>query len=677
VTKALDSLDTRLPDCLVSDYEMPERDGIDLVRHADEAWPDLPVILFTGRGSEAIASEALRAGATDYLRKRAGTEQYELLANRIQNAVRQARSRDRLHETQAEYATVFESAQAGLLLVDASGQGFCYRRCNPRVPALTGLDRTDIVGQTPREVFGPENARAITGAYRACLRRGEPVEHTLTLDLPVGRVVHDTTVAPVTSNGGAVQLVVSFHDITERRERERELRAERRFVGQTLDALEDVFYVLDTDGTLRRWNRRATELTGYDRADLDGLAALDLFPPEDRESVAAAIETALRDGESTVEADLRTADGERIPHEFRGACLTDANGNTTGVVGIGRDLRSRRQRERRFRALVENSNDVISVADADGRFLYLSPSVESILGYEPAALTGEAAWEYVHPDDRERLRNWFGRVAAGDTPTDPVECRVRHADGSWRWMEADANSQLDNPAVEGYVVNSRDVTARKQREAALQRERDRLDEFAGVISHDLRNPLSVARARTELAARECDSDHLSDVLDALSRMESMTDDILTLARRGETIGEREPVALGEVADTCWHTVETGGATLTVDGAGTLAADRSRLTQVFENLFRNAVDHGGESVTVVVGALDDGAGFYVADDGPGIPETDRPDVFDGGFTTGSGTGLGLAVVERICSAHGWTVTATESASGGTRIEVTGVDSLDRH
>ena len=101
-----------------------------------------------------------------------------------------------------------------------------------------------------------------------------------------------------------------------------------------------------------------------------------------------------------------------------------------------------------------------------------------------------------------------------------------------------------------------------------------------------------------------------------------------------------------------------------------------MAQALENLFRNAIEHGGESVTVTIGVLDDKRGFYVADDGPGIPEAEREDVFDSGYTTSNdGTGFGLAIVSRICAAHGWDITATESESGGARIEITGVESIE--
>jgi len=168
-----------------------------------------------------------------------------------------------------------------------------------------------------------------------------------------------------------------------------------------------------------------------------------------------------------------------------------------------------------------------------------------------------------------------------------------------------------------------------------------------------------------------DPEHVERCHRAVDRMEQLIDDLLALARQGETIAEPEPVDLAAVAGDCWRTVETGDVELTVEADATVTADEGRLKQLLENLFRNALDHGETVTEIVLGRRPDG--FYVADDGVGIPAEDREQVFQSGYSTASeGTGFGLSIVETIAGAHGWEVTATESESGGARFEVTGVD-----
>ena len=218
---------------------------------------------------------------------------------------------------------------------------------------------------------------------------------------------------------------------------------------------------------------------------------------------------------------------------------------------------------------------------------------------------------------------------------------------------------------------------RRKRLIQVINERERLDEFTSVVSHDLRNPLSVAELRLELAQQEAESEHLADVEQAHERMQELIDDFLMLARSGESIDEMEQVVLSDLASRCWKNTKTTDASLSVRTESTLLADSERLQQLLENLFRNAIQHGGPSVTVIIDDLEHGGGFYVEDDGPGIPEERRSKVFDSGYTTADdGTGLGLQIVKNIAEAHGWELNVTDGAEGGARIEVRGVQPAPR-
>jgi signal transduction histidine kinase len=130
------------------------------------------------------------------------------------------------------------------------------------------------------------------------------------------------------------------------------------------------------------------------------------------------------------------------------------------------------------------------------------------------------------------------------------------------------------------------------------------------------------------------------------------------------------VALDRTVREAWESVGADGVLL-AEVDGTVRADGTRLHQLLENLLDNAVTHGGDGVTVTVGETADG--FYVADDGPGVPDSEREAVFDRGYsTTDGGTGFGLRIVQQVAEAHGWTVSLTESEAGGARFEVTGVE-----
>jgi K+-sensing histidine kinase KdpD len=226
----------------------------------------------------------------------------------------------------------------------------------------------------------------------------------------------------------------------------------------------------------------------------------------------------------------------------------------------------------------------------------------------------------------------------------------------------------DHRYIEILARSAHAAMNRAEREQQLRAERDRLEAFATVVSHDFRNPLQVARARVELAREDCDSDHLNRVVDAHDRMERLVDNVLALAR-SDSVPADDTVDLAALARRAWSVVDGEDASLVVDGnPGTVAGSRGHVRQLYENLFRNAVEHAGRDVTVSLGPLAEETGWYVADDGPGIDPDERTRVLDGGYSTrDNGTGFGLAIVERIVEAHGWRVTVTDSQADGARFE----------
>jgi signal transduction histidine kinase len=212
---------------------------------------------------------------------------------------------------------------------------------------------------------------------------------------------------------------------------------------------------------------------------------------------------------------------------------------------------------------------------------------------------------------------------------------------------------------------------RVQSHSSHQADRDRLEEIASVLSHDVRNPLSVAQGYLELAQESHESDHLNQVAIAHERIEELIDDMIVLARTGNRVGEVAPVEFREAVERAWMTVDTSDAEIVVVDSAAILADESSLCQLLENLFRNAVDHGGPTVTVRVGCFDDG-GFYVEDDGSGIPRDKREHVFSYGSSSKEDqTGFGLSIVQRIVDAHNWEIAVTDSDTGGARFEITDV------
>jgi len=234
-----------------------------------------------------------------------------------------------------------------------------------------------------------------------------------------------------------------------------------------------------------------------------------------------------------------------------------------------------------------------------------------------------------------------------------------------------------------YATHVQAALQKAEREHDLRVQRDRMEQFIGVVSHDLRNPLHVVEGRLELVRETGDLSHLEDAEDGVARMKALIDDLLTLAREGYAVEDRTAVSLDSLAERTWGMARTGDATLTVEGSAPVFGDENRLKQVFENLFRNAADHAGDDAVVWVGPIVDDTetggdedrsvgrvtGFYVADDGPGIPADEQDDVLSVDGFSGGDTGLGLSIVAQITDAHGWDISVTDSRAGGARFEVT--------
>jgi len=425
---------------------------------------------------------------------------------------------------------------------------------------------------------------------------------------------------------------------------------------------------------------------------------------------------------STAEFRARDADGEWRWIESRTQDFTDDDA-IGGILAAMREITRRKQQERQLaqyntilEQLQSTTQTLLETTDSRKAARQVTESVETVLEFdiagirlstadqsalEPVAIsergeelipeqpaytadTESLSWEAYQEQELRYVSDVRARDQRLNEDT-PIGSEVivplgRHGLLTIGATDPDAFTEQEVNLIELWSDTLTVVLARitqlellQEREAELTHERDRLDEFTGVVSHDLRSPLSVAKGRAELAAAECDSEHLADLRQALSRMERLLDDSLALARQGKVIGETAAVELEDVVSRCWQTVATSEASLIVEETTAIRADEERLPETFENLFRNAIEHGGESVKITVGCTEDG--FYVADDGPGIPPGGRADVFERGFTTTeNGSGFGLAIVEQICEAHDWEITASESEAGGARFDVTGVETV---
>lgn len=325
VDAALDLLAVQRFDCIVSDYDMPGRNGIEFLETIRESGDDVPFILFTGKGSEEIASRAVSAGVDDYLQKETGTEQYTVLANRIGNYVETAR----VEAQRTQLLAAIETAQEGVAILDAGGR-FVY--VNEEFAELYGYAPETLVGAS-WETLCPDTDLAVrAGVFEGLAATGGWHGNGLGIRAD-GETFFGHYAVSGTGTGGFVWTV---RDITDRRAHERELLQYERLV----ETMADAVAALDADGTLTQVNDRMVALTGYDRERLVGSHASLYLDEADVAKGEAVIRDLLERGAEAgrYEVTIRRADGTTTRCEIRQTLLPAEDGRIRGSVGTLREL---------------------------------------------------------------------------------------------------------------------------------------------------------------------------------------------------------------------------------------------------------------------------------------------------------------------------------------------------
>lgn len=534
-------------DCIISDYDMPDMDGLTFFDTVQEHDATVPFILYTGKGSEEIASQALNAGVTGYLQKGGSDQQYRL-ANRVQQVLEDHRTQKKADR----YSTVLEALGYPIYVIDENGR---FKFVNEPFAALTGYDVSTIIGSQP------------------------------------GLIKNQTGIEQAETELGSI---------------------------------------LSSEG------------------------------PDT----------------SQFEVEIIPKEGDSIRCRDHMAALPYDGDSFRGSVGILRDISTEhhRKQELDYRTQAMDEAPVgITMSDPsrpDNPLVYVNDSFEEITGYDREVVVGRNCRFLQGPETRaESVAELRRAIDAGEPTT--VTLRNYRKDNELFWNRVTvAPLRNGDNEITRWVGFQEDVTDYKRRQQRLERQNARLEEFASVLSHDVRNPLAVAEGRVELLRDEIDSEHLDALGDAHDRIQTLVEDLLALLAEDEKPVELESLSLAETAQNCWGSLEAGNTSLSVETDQTIRADPRRFRRLLMNLLRNAIEHGGE--TVRIGTTD--GGFYVSDDGPGIPPEKQDRVFNAGVTTSDrGTGFGLAIVEKFSDAHGWTVCVTESNTGGARFEITGVTS----
>jgi len=488
----------------------------------------------------------------------------------------------------------------------------------------------------------------------------------------------------IPKTGGGYTALANRLDTGEQTGTREQLERERERFSNLFENFPEptIAYGFDQGATVfRSLNDAFEDVFGLSEAAVRGEPVNPIIVPQQRRTESADIDQKVESGEMVDRVVRRlAADGPRI-FNLRNIPVA-VEGKIDGFA-VYTDITERKQREReleRYETIVETMPMGILVVDENAEIVNVNRPGAALLGYTVEELTEESFSRFVEDGilEESTIERYEDRVGTllsskNDRKKAVMEVDVTPLDGESHIHEVHIGLLPYEDEFNGSVQVFHDITERKENERELRRQNERLEEFASIVSHDLRNPLNVAMGHLDIASRKYDSDSIERVVHALDRMEVLIGETLQLAKQGRMVTETEPLELAEMATGCWEMVDNKDAHLETVGDCTFRGDPSRVKQLLENLYRNAIDHGGSDVTVRVGVIEDG--FYVEDDGPGVPEDERDEIFDAGHTTSEdGTGFGLAIVSEIVDAHDWNISVTDGTDGGARFEITGIDFL---
>jgi PAS domain S-box-containing protein len=457
-----------------------------------------------------------------------------------------------------------------------------------------------------------------------------------------------------------------------------------------LDLLPAVFFVLDQSGSIQYWNARFADQSGHEAEDFYGRRLYRFFETEDRQNVIVAVTRALTRGASSVEAQFVGPDGTSIPMLLTGIRVN--LGGTYRLIGVGQDISARkeaeaqlRRQEEQYRLLAENVTDVVTHLDPATRLLYVSPSVENLLGYDPEAITGERALDLVHPEDQAACAQAVtAALEKGGRPR--IEFRVRTKDEGYLWVESVGKELKTAGARSGLILTTRDISERKAREADLVQARDTAEAarqeaerarkdaeqanrlksaFLANMSHEIRTPLTSVIGFSEVLEEEVEADYVRFarlIRKSSTRLKEVLNSVLRLSKLEVGAVEFEPedldlaVEVERTVELLQPQAEEKDLTLRMQAPSELPAhlDPGATGRILDNLVSNAIKYtpDGGRVDVCLRSNDAWAELTVRDTGKGIDEDLLPNLFEpfvqapGEDGRDEGSGLGLAITKRL-------------------------------
>ncbi|HEY7547578.1 MAG TPA: PAS domain S-box protein [Blastocatellia bacterium] len=498
LASAIEIIRRSTPDLIISDFALSDITCSQFCRRikAEMETLDVPILVVSSLGiDDPEVLEVIEAGADDYFRLGAPSS---LARRRIERLLTQSLDRRRRRQVETRFQTLIESLPEIVYMAEAQPPyGVVY--LGPQARRLGyWIEDGRSAPALWSDLVHPEDRQRVLGEIESARGKKDRFEIQYRVVKRDGSVrwIHDRGTLLLDTEGKPLYWQGLLADITERKRAEEELRRSeeryRAFVEQSSEAIwcfeyekplsmelseEDQIEHAYKYGYLAECNDAMARMYGLSRADeIIGARLGDLLIRSDPRNIEY-LQSFIRSGYRLLDAETREADKDgKIRYFLNNLVGVIEDGFVARAWGLQRDITESRQMEvalraseRRFRLLIEGSSDIITIITGNGVIRYESPSIERVLGYTPEELIEKSAFVIVHPDDAQKVSDAIAEVLKENRSTQSVEFRALHKDGSWRTVEAVGMNLMDDPVIAGIVVNSRDVTERKQMEAALRR----------------------------------------------------------------------------------------------------------------------------------------------------------------------------------------------------------------
>jgi PAS domain S-box-containing protein len=686
--EALRVLKTKNYDAVISDYQMPEMNGIDFLKKVRASGSTVPFIIFTGKGREDVVIQALNEGADFYLQKGGDpVAQFTELSHKVRQAVQQRRAEANIRDLERREADIINFLPDATFAIDRSGNVIAWNRA---IEEMTGVPVAEMLGKgnyeyaipfygTRRKVlidFVFEPKADLAKYYTGITREKDILIAETELPHPRGR--QRTLVgkaSPLYNNRGeVVGAIETIRDITGLKHAELALRESERQYRNVVEDQTELICRFRPDGTHVFANPAYCRYFGRACSELIGKKFRPEIPREDRAALRQHFASLDRDHPiAAIDHRIVMPDGTIRWQRWVDRAIFDEHGALAEYQTVGRDItdvkraeEDRRESEERYRTVIENAREAITVAQ-DGVWKYANPRALEMTGSDPTGLRSRPFTDFIHADDRAMVLDRYERRVRGEDPPAIYDFRVVGPGGRITWVQVSAIRITwdGRPATLNFLS---DITGRKQAEEELLRMNRKLNLLAGITRHNIANQLTILLGYAELAEIRADDPVVRDFLHKVGSTAGTIGEQIEFAKIYQDLGGHAPG---------WHCIgdlvariRPGEVRLTCTCGDTEVFADPMLGQIFSNLFENAVRHGGKVTEVTVrcgaGAGTGGMVIFFEDNGTGVPPGQKEKIFGEGY--GKHTGLGLFLAKEILAITGITIRETGTYGSGARFEL---------